>query len=135
MQDTLNSRSSCPVCGLPPSAELASLERVPATCNALWATEPEARRAPLGDIELLACGRCGFVWNGVFQPELVDYSQRYENCLAFSPAFSAYSDELARWLVERHDLHGKRIVEVGAGSGEFLALLCALGGNRGIGFD
>lgn len=126
---------SCPVCGEPPSATLASLERVPATCNALWPTEVEARRAPVGDLDLLACAGCGFVWNGAFQPELVDYSQRYENCLAFSRVFSAYSEELARWLVDRHDLRGKRIVEVGAGSGEFLGLLCTLGGNRGIGFD
>ncbi len=135
MQDNPGSQSSCPVCGGPPSAELACLKRVPATCNALWPTEPEARRAALGDIELLACASCGYVWNGAFEPDLVDYSQRYENCLAFSSAFSAYSEELARWLVERHDLRGKRIVEIGAGSGEFLALLCALGGNRGVGFD
>ncbi len=129
------SNPSCPVCGGQPSAPLTSLERVPATCNALWPNEREAREAPLGDIELVACADCGFVWNAAFHPELVDYSQRYENCLAFSRVFADYSQELARWLVDRHDLRGKRILEVGAGSGEFLALLCALGGNRGIGFD
>jgi hypothetical protein len=32
-------------------------------------------------------------------------------------------------------LHEKDIIEIGCGKGEFLTMLCELGGNRGIGFD
>jgi hypothetical protein len=38
-------------------------------------------------------------------------------------------------LIERYDLYGKDIIEIGCGQGEFLTLLCELGGNRGVGFD
>jgi SAM-dependent methyltransferase len=42
---------------------------------------------------------------------------------------------LSEELVARLGLRGRRIVEVGCGQGEFLALLCRLGPNEGIGFD
>src|ERR1700751_1211363 len=32
-------------------------------------------------------------------------------------------------------MHGKNVIEVGCGNGEFLSLVCELGNNRGIGFD
>jgi SAM-dependent methyltransferase len=44
-------------------------------------------------------------------------------------------DQLAEHLVERYDLHGKQLVEIGSGKGEFLTLLCELGGNHATGFD
>jgi hypothetical protein len=37
--------------------------------------------------------------------------------------------------VNTYDLHGKTIVEIGAGKGDFLTMLCELGDNRGVGFD
>jgi SAM-dependent methyltransferase len=42
---------------------------------------------------------------------------------------------LAEDLVDKYDLHHKRIVEIGCGKGEFLKLICDLGQNTGIGFD
>jgi hypothetical protein len=38
-------------------------------------------------------------------------------------------------LIDRYDLRGKHIVEIGCGQGEFLHLLCEMGGNTGTGFD
>jgi SAM-dependent methyltransferase len=37
--------------------------------------------------------------------------------------------------VERYGVIGKCVLEVGCGEGDFLLLLCALGGNRGVGID
>jgi SAM-dependent methyltransferase len=65
----------------------------------------------------------------------MEYTQAYENSLHFSPQFQEYAESLARRLIERHDLYGKKIIDIGCGKGEFLALLCELGGNLGIGFD
>jgi SAM-dependent methyltransferase len=37
--------------------------------------------------------------------------------------------------VERYSVQNKDVIDVGCGKGDFLALLCAVGGNRGTGFD
>jgi SAM-dependent methyltransferase len=42
---------------------------------------------------------------------------------------------LANRLIERYNLRGKEIIEIGCGKGEFLTMICELGGNRGTGFD
>jgi SAM-dependent methyltransferase len=73
--------------------------------------------------------------NVAFDPELVRYSPGYENSLHFSPSFRSFAEDLARRLIARYDLRGKAIVDVGCGRGDFLALLCAGTGNRGVGYD
>jgi SAM-dependent methyltransferase len=94
-----------------------------------------ALAARRGSIRLGFCGACGLVYNMAFDPALVSYPPDYESSLHASPRFRAYVEELAEWLVERHDLQGRDIVEIGCGGGEFLALLCRGGRNRGLGFD
>jgi hypothetical protein len=108
---------------------------VPVYCNVLLPTAETARKVARGDLKLALCRKCGHVFNTAFDPRLVDYTDRYENSLHFSPLFREYADSLARELVERHGLRGRRIVEIASGQGDFLRLLCKLGGNHGVGFD
>jgi hypothetical protein len=75
------------------------------------------------------------VYNYAFDPDLMDYTLDYENSLQFSPRFQEYANQLAADLVSRHQLYNKDIIEIGCGDGDFLALLCELGNNRGLGFD
>jgi SAM-dependent methyltransferase len=129
-------RPDCPVCGGREPTPVLALASVPVFCNVTWTTREEALAAPCGDISLRFCGRCGMIYNAAFEPELVRYSPGYENSLHFSPAFRDFAGALARRLIERYDLRGKRIVDVGCGKGEFLQLLCdEATGNRGVGFD
>jgi SAM-dependent methyltransferase len=65
----------------------------------------------------------------------MQYAQKYENSLHFSPTFQSYAATTARRLIQRYDLYGKDIVEIGCGKGDFLKLLCELGENSGLGFD
>jgi hypothetical protein len=111
------------------------VERVPTNSCILLGTRDEALGYPRGDVRLAFCGSCGFVWNAAFDPVLTEYSGRYEETQGFSPTFSSFHEALARALVERHRLHGKHLIEIGCGKGEFLKLLCDLGENRGLGFD
>jgi SAM-dependent methyltransferase len=111
------------------------IPRIPVFCNVLWSTREEAIRAPMGEMRLGFCGNCGHIFNVAFDPSLIEYTQDYENSLHFSPRFRSYAESLAARLVERYDLHDKDIIEIGCGTGEFLSLLCQMGGNRGIGFD
>jgi len=108
---------------------------MPVFCNVLWDTRDTAVSCDRGDIVLGFCNACSFVFNTVFDPALVRYSQSYDNCLHFSGRFRDYADALAERLVERHGLHGKLVVDVGCGKGDFLKLLCEKGPNRGVGYD
>jgi SAM-dependent methyltransferase len=65
----------------------------------------------------------------------MEYTQAYENSLHFSPRFQQYAESLADQLIDRYGLHRKRVVDIGCGKGDFLALLCERGENEGFGFD
>jgi C-methyltransferase C-terminal domain/Methyltransferase domain len=56
----------------------------------------------------------------------------YENSQMFSPRFRRYAEELSDTLIAKHDLHRKRIVEIGGGSGDFLRMICDRGDNLGV---
>lgn len=126
---------TCPVCNSIDTDMLIDILQVPIHCNLLWQTRGEAIQSPKGDIRLAFCHNCGHVFNRAFDPELMEYTQVYENSLHFSPRFQSYVESLAKRLIGRYDLHSKDIIEIGCGRGDFLVLLCKLGGNRGIGFD
>jgi SAM-dependent methyltransferase len=98
-------------------------------------TREEARAYPRGDIVLAVCRSCAFVRNTRFDQTLAEYSPRYEATQAFSPTFRAFHERLARDLIVRLGIRGKDVLEIGCGNGEFLALMCTLGANRGLGFD
>jgi SAM-dependent methyltransferase len=125
----------CPNCGSVEMSVFYELESVPVHSVLLLPTREEALNYPKGDIALGFCQACGFISNVAFDPSLHEYSSRYEATQAFSPTFSAFAHRLARRLIDQYDLHGKDIIEIGCGQGEFLTLLCELGGNRGVGFD
>lgn len=127
--------SRCPVCRSTEIVVLCEIPQVPIHCNLLWPSREEALQAPRGDIRPGFCDQCGHTFNTVFDPGLMEYTQAYENSLHFSPHFQRYAQSLAVRLIERYGLYGKDIIEIGCGKGDFLALLCELGGNRGVGFD
>ncbi len=125
----------CPACGGEALQPFFETRGAPTATTLLIPTRKEALACPRGDILLVLCATCGFIHNLRFDPRLTEYSERYEGTQAFSPTFDAYHRELARDLVERHDLAGRRVLEIGCGQGEFLELLCQEGAREGIGFD
>lgn len=128
-------QNSCSVCKSTDIDVILEILHVPVHCNLLWPTREKAIQAPRGDIQLGFCQNCSHIFNISFKPELMDYTQAYENSLHFSPHFQKYAKTLATSLIERYELHGKDIIDIGCGKGDFLKLLCKLGHNRGIGFD
>lgn len=125
----------CPTCHRGVMSTFFDMTSVPVYCNLLWPSHTAAVQAPRGDIRLGFCPVCGMIYNTAFDPRLVSYTQAYENSLHGSPRFQAYATALATRLVEKYRLRGKEIIEIGCGRGEFLTLLCRMGGNRGLGFD
>jgi hypothetical protein len=127
--------SHCPVCGTAGGEPFVRIDAMPVFCNAPALTAAEARQTPRGDVHLVFCSTCGMIWNSRFDSSLLAYSPAYENSLHFSAVFEQYAQELAQRLVDRYDLRGSDVIEIGSGKGEFLELLCRLGGNRCVGYD
>jgi len=131
----MRARDKCFSCGEQELVAFYELNSVPVHSCILVPGQKEASAFPHGALRLDFCPACGFIQNSLFRPELLDYSQEYEETQGFSPTFNAFSHRLAQDLVERYDLRGKQIFEIGCGKAEFLALVCELGGNAGIGID
>ncbi len=126
---------TCPVCCAKTIEEFLFLPGVPTHCNLLWESKEQALTAPRGDLRLGFCRACGHVYNRAFDPSLMEYTQAYENSLHFSPRFQAYAEALATRLISLYGIRHKDVIDIGCGKGDFLALLCNRGDNRGYGFD
>jgi SAM-dependent methyltransferase len=128
-------RRRCPSCGGPAGDVFYAVDGAPVHDVRLHFDRAEALASPTGAIRLVVCQACGFIWNAAFDLGLLDYGVSYESTQAFSPTFNRFHQALAEDLIRRFDLRGKTVLEIGCGQGEFLELLCRLGGNRGVGFD
>jgi SAM-dependent methyltransferase len=127
--------SVCPSCGVVEMQVFYQQKNVPVHSVLLHPTREDAVNYPTGHISLGFCSACGFISNLAFEPEVQEYSGKYEATQGYSDTFNAFHKRLALDLIERYQLRDKSIIEIGCGQGEFLALLCELGNNRGFGFD
>jgi SAM-dependent methyltransferase len=125
----------CPCCRSAGMSVFYVLKSVPVHSVLLMPTRETALNYPKGDIVLGFCHSCGFISNIAFDPGVHEYSSSYEETQGFSSTFNAFHRSLAQRLIDKYALHNKDIIEIGCGKGEFLALLCELGDNRGVGFD
>src|SRR6185437_1156741 len=128
-------RQTCPNCGADNCTVFYSVAGVPTNSCLLVSSKEEALRFPTGDIEMSSCSRCGFIFNAAWDASRTTYSDQYEETQGFSATFNAFHRQLAEELVRRHGIVGKDVLEIGCGKGEFLALLCDAGQNRGVGYD
>src|SRR6185437_14046046 len=110
-------KEKCPNCGGTAARIFHHVRGVPVNSCLMFTDRERARSVPAGGIDLAYCPDCTFIFNAAWRPELTVYS------------------DLDEELVGRYDLSGKKIVEIGCGKGEFLTLLCELGGNDGTGYD
>jgi hypothetical protein len=127
--------AACESCGAGEMVAFYEIRSVPVHSVLLMQTREEAISYPRGNIRLACCTQCGFVSNVLFDESFNDYNQRYEETQGFSPTFTAFHRRLVAQLVGRYGVRNKDVVEIGCGKGEFLALICMEGPNRGIGFD
>jgi SAM-dependent methyltransferase len=126
---------ACFSCGSPRTSIFYEVENVPVNSCLLIEDREDAVNFPCGQLKLTFCESCGFIFNAAFDPNSLEYSGTYEETQGFSPRFQEFAHNLAQRLIERHQLRGKDVLEIGCGKGEFLALLCELGDNRGVGID
>ena len=128
-------KNSCLSCGSPEVSFFYEVENMPIHSVMLLPTRDKAINYLKKDIKMGFCNKCGFISNVLFDQSLLEYSTGYESTQSYSPTFNVFAKGLVQNLIDRYDLHDKDIIEIGCGQGEFLTMLCEMGGNRGIGFD
>ena len=105
--------------------------------NSVWQVHrrDEAVNFQRGDLVLAVCPRCGFISNIAFDEALTQYTAAYEATQGYSPTFNKFHRSLAQDLIDRYDLQGKDVIEIGCDKGDFITMLVEMGDNRGVGFD
>ncbi|HRX87248.1 MAG TPA: SAM-dependent methyltransferase, partial [Phycisphaerae bacterium] len=125
----------CPNCGAGGLRIFYETPGIPVHSCMMLADEQAAREFPKGDLALGFCSACGFVTNARFDGSLQHYATGYEEQQSFSPRFRRFQTELIDTLIERYDVRGRNVVEIGCGKGDFLIELCTRGRNHGVGID
>jgi SAM-dependent methyltransferase len=133
MKDGLS--RTCPACKQSAMKVFYEAQHAPVHSVMLFPTREEAVNFPQGSIALSFCDACGFISNRAFDASLQHYSTRCEETQGFSATFNAFHRKLAERMIDRYNLKGKSIIEIGCGKGEFLNMLCEIGNNHGVGFD
>lgn len=128
---------TCPVCSGNRLTSFLRRSHVPTFQNLVMADQAEAKSIMRGELDLMACEECGFVFNRAFALAPIDYDEAYDNTQSYSSFFDDYLNDLVAKLVEEKGVKDCLIVEVGCGKGQFLHKLVSYPGanNRGIGFD
>ena len=127
----------CPVCEHAQLKPFLQRSQVPAHQNLVVTRQDAARTVTRGELDLVICEACGFVFNQAFDLSRLSYGEDYDNTQSCSAYFDAYLDGLVQDMVERQGVRNCVIVEVGCGKGHFLEKLVNYPGanNTGVGFD
>ena len=131
---TMLKPSTCLVCTSTDVSPVLETLSLPADTNRIWPSRQDALTAVKGPVDISSCHQCGHLFNRSYDDDLVDYESDYENSQMFSPRFRGYAAELSDRLIAAYDLHGRHIVEIGGGRGDFLRILCDRGNNFGVSF-
>lgn len=126
---------ACRACGSAAMSVFYEVANVPVNSVLLVLDREEALAFQTGAITLAVCEACGFISNITFDEALTQYTARYEATQGYSPTFNKFHRALAQELIDRYDLRGKDIIEIGCDKGDFITMLAEMGDNRGVGFD
>ncbi len=126
----------CPLCGAAAALPLWSRTQVPVSQATLYGDVQSAQSVERGELSIVACTACEFAWNKSFNAAHVTYDEDYEGTQAASGVFSSFMLRQVDRVIAKSALgaHGK-VLELGAGQGEFLCALHQVSGARCLGFD
>ena len=133
----VNQKNKCPVCKSSLVTMFLTRENIPVHQNIVAKDCNSATEVVRGDLNLVVCEKCGFIFNKSFEPSKLSYGKHYDNTQACSPSFNDYLTGIAHHLLFECGVKNCRIVEVGCGNGLFLRKLVEVEeyGNSGYGFD
>ncbi len=128
-------RKNCPNCLGKNIEDFFFVKNAPSKSLITIRNQEEALSIPKRDISLAFCHDCGFIFNSIFDTSLDHYTHGYEDQQGYSATFNQFISNVSKRVIEKYQVIGKDVVEIGCGKGDFLNLVCELGHNRGIGID
>lgn len=133
----MTQRNACPICNSVSLEKFLERKQIPVHQNLVMKEKDLAIQIARGDLDMLVCKNCGFVFNQSFDFSKLAYGEQYDNTQSYSQYFINYLDEIADYLINQQKICNSRIVEVGCGKGYFLKLLVSNkeANNIGYGFD
>jgi hypothetical protein len=82
--------TACPACGSKRTRSFYQCSGVPVHSCLLVDDQRTAVEFPRGELDLVFCAGCGFVYNQLFDPSHNAYSSDYEETQGFSPLFREF---------------------------------------------
>jgi len=125
----------CPCCGSQHAEPFFAIKNAPIFSVVTIKSQADALAVPRKDIELSFCNDCGFIFNDLFDPNVDYFTQGYEDQQGYSKIFMQYLTRIAKEFIEKYQLEGKTVLEIGCGKGDFVNLMVELNGGTGIGID
>ena len=135
-----DAKKICPVClNVDENILLELRGNVPTLQNVAIKDFAQARDFPTGEINMIRCSNCSFVWNANFEQDKISYDSGYNNDVTFSKYYVSHLEEMADRIIgsvpEDQEIH---YVEIGCGEADFLRLVVERANGRctsAIGFD
>jgi hypothetical protein len=127
--------TKCPNCGGSHIEGFFEIKNAPIFSLVTVKSKEEALKVPRKDIELAFCHSCGFIFNRLFDTTINYFTGGYEDQQGFSKTFMEYLKKISLELIDRYNLKGKTLMEIGCGKGDFINLLVELNQGKGIGVD
>lgn len=125
----------CPNCESDKIEGFFQIKNAPIFSLVTVKSREEALNVPRKDIELAFCHSCGFIFNRLFDTSIDYFTMGYEDQQGFSTTFMNYLKRISENLIEKYDLNGKTLLEIGCGKGDFINLLTEMNHGKGIGID
>jgi len=125
------------VCKSDSLESILTRNQIPVHQNRLISDQNVAIGVERGDLTLLICTQCGFIFNQTFESLKSGFGELYDSTQDTSSIFNNYLSDLLNYLVIQKNIQHSSIVEIGCGQGSFLRKLVEIKkwGNSGLGFD
>lgn len=95
---------------------------VPVFQNKTYNKQEDAFKAEMGKVELVQSEVSGFVYNRLFEPDLMVYDINYQNEQSNSLVFKNHLQSVLKYLLDC-GISSKKVVEIGCGKGVFFDMM------------
>jgi hypothetical protein len=114
-------------------ALIVEQKQVPVFQNKVYPSLSEALKAETGKVQLVQSNQSGFIFNRLFNPDIMNYDENYQNEQGNSSVFKEHLSHVLG-ILKSFSIADKKIVEVGCGKGVFFEMMLKEGFDC-TGFD